>query len=392
MSLRLKKCASIILATMMAAMSLSGCSNTTIYYEYREVEKLELIRSLGVDLEDDEVSVTACNGLGLSGAKPKIIHKKAKSIAAALDIMQNNPSGREPIYSHTDHMIIGEDAANKGLAGYIDYVSRATEMRADTNLFVVKEGTAEKLLEETAGESTAASDMLQSLEMNLYKLGEGFMISCGELAANLARHGSSLVLAVKLVESDEADKESGGKMIVPAGFGIIKDGKLIDFLPEELAHSVCVVTGNKVTGNIIVKDRNEGRAVLSYNSIKSEIKPVFNNGKLESISIKIKCNLNIEELMNEMDLFEGETRKMLALQVAEREKREAEELIYISQKTGIDFLHIGEIIQLKEPVKFSGIEKEWEILFSNIKFEVSAEALLERTYDINDPINLYGNN
>lgn len=381
----------IITVAMLAA--LSGCSNVGIYYEYRRVEDLELIRTIGVDVEENKngnVTVTACSGIDLKGAKARIISRTASTMATALDIMQENIAGKEPFYAHADHIVIGENAAKEGIAGYLDFIMRATEMRTNINLFIVKGGTAKDLITETEGEVTSAANMLLALNENLSKIGRGFMVSCRELSANLSEFGYSLALAVKLTDTDEIDEESGRKMIIPAGFALIQDGKLIDYIDEDLGHSVGTIMGESMLGDTVADDGMGGNVVLSYDSVETKIKPRFSDGELKTVDITISCRLNVEEVTNEINLRDSEVRKNIALQVAKAEADNAKKAITLSQNMGIDFMNIGGDIQLMHPVKFEKMAHSWDELFSDMEFNITAEATLIRTYDINNPLNVSG--
>ena len=56
----------VILLLALSLLALPGCSGTSIYTNYHEVEDLELIRTVGVDKAANQVEVTICSGVGLS--------------------------------------------------------------------------------------------------------------------------------------------------------------------------------------------------------------------------------------------------------------------------------------------------------------------------------------
>lgn len=388
MCLKFKRAA--VAALLLAGLALSGCSSSTIYYEYREIEKLELIRTIGIDKETEGVTITVCSGIGLSGAEPKIIKKTGKTIAEALDNIQNNPAGREPFYSHVDHIIIGEDAVKDGIGDYLDFVFRTTEIRFGANLFIVKGGRASDLMEGTVGEQSSAADMLQLLSTNLYKMGDGAMLSCEEVGASIAESGSSLAFAIEAQDTNEANGKSGDKMIVPAGFAILKDGRLSGFVPKELAHSASVILGKKSLGDLVAENESGDRVVFSYSSIKSKVTPVFSGDKLEKINIEITCKLNVEEVMDMVNLLDEDTRREFARQAAERELNGAVKVIQLAQEKNIDFLNIKKLAELKKPVKIAKLSNSWDELFPNLRIEITAKAMLDRTYDISNPIDAAG--
>ena len=106
-----------------------SCGGTTVYYDYREIENLVIIETIGIDSSPSGVTVTVCSGTALDKTAPRIIKATAPTIAQALDAIQHDPSASSPFYSHVDHIVIGEQAAAEGVARYLDYKFRTTVIR-----------------------------------------------------------------------------------------------------------------------------------------------------------------------------------------------------------------------------------------------------------------------
>ena len=168
----MKKIAAFIMAAAVAVSS-SGCSGLSIFSNYREIEDLELIRTIGVDSDPQGVNVIISSGSTGSESAPRIYETQAPAVGVGLAVLQKVPLGKQAILSHTENMVLGEEEARAGIGQVLDYVERYAEMRIDTSLFIVKGGTARDLIQGTAGKNTSAADTyreeVDSLEAKLDK-------------------------------------------------------------------------------------------------------------------------------------------------------------------------------------------------------------------------------
>ena len=204
--------------TAAAVFLLSGCS--MISSGGTEVEGLMLIRTVGIDTSNGSSTekparITVCTGVGLNQSPPKIISREDTSIAAAVENLKYNATGLEPFFSHTQQVLLGETAAERGFSAAMDWMLRSMEIRLDTEIYVVRENTAEAVLNGTEGTTTSVSDMLSLLRETASNTGEGYVYNCGEIASSLLANGNALILAVELQNSNITAYPAAGRLNLP---------------------------------------------------------------------------------------------------------------------------------------------------------------------------------
>ena len=356
-----------------------SCGGTTVYYDYREIENLVIIETIGIDSSPSGVTVTVCSGTALDKTAPRIIKATAPTIAQALDAIQHDPSASSPFYSHVDHVVIGEQAASEGVARYLDYIFRTTEIRFGANMFIVKGGNASELIETVSSDSVSVTEMLSSIEDTIGKTGKGVLFSCEEVSANIAENGSSVALAIERGGGD-------GMTAGPAGLAVLDEGSLTGFVPKELAHSASVLLGARSLGTITVESEFGGRTVLKYSYVSADVKPMFSDGEMSGLEITVTCRFNVEEAAEDIDLLDSETRRALAAAAASQELENVSAVVRLSQQMNTDFLGIKKHAAIKAPVKTAKMTVPWEEAYPSAAVEINVNAMLERTYDLSNPI------
>jgi spore germination protein KC len=378
------------LAALFMVGSLSSCSTSTALYSgYHELESLEIIRAICVDSAEDGVLVSVDTGLGLDEKEPQMYSSQKATISLALEYLQKTPMGKECVYSHAEHLVLGEEAAQEGIAAYLDYVARATEMRLETNIFVVKGDTAQNLLTSVASEKTSATDMLLNVKASIDKMGLGKVFSCGDVSVELEKTGNALVAAIELRETDELSETGGEKVIVPVGMGVIVDGVLVDYVLNEEAKGASMLM-NKLENDNIDIDLDGGKIVLGMTEAKVHYHPNFNDDTLESVDVLAKVELNIIEVDGGIDVLDDNVREEMQAEVNNILTQRMRDALVHSQALQEDYLGIGEKIEMAAPAKFARISEEWPALFTDIPFTIAVESEVERTYEISLPITVRG--
>jgi len=209
---------------------LSGCGDVNIYSAHSEPEELVVIKTIGIDYEEGAVKVTAAAGTTSEGKKPEMYTSAAATLAEAINGIQNGYLGDEAYFAHAEQVLVGEDAAMRGIKEYLDYIGRNVYMRLSTDLYIVKDGTAKELIEKTAGSDVTTSDMLESIGNNSRFMASGKVFNCREVMSSLAESGTALVFAVEQGEPLQAGSDEETLSISPVGYALFKDGYMEEYL------------------------------------------------------------------------------------------------------------------------------------------------------------------
>ena len=378
---------SMFLIFVFVFLTFSGCGGTSIYANYREVETLDLIHAVGVDKSGGEISVTACSGKGKDDIEPTLFKNTAKSLARALDELYKSSSKEDVLFYHTEHFVVGEEAAREGINKYLDYAAMAKNLRLRTNLFIVKGNTAKELITKTTKAKGSASDMLQTIKKDVDMLSEGYVYTCGEVFAALEKTGCAITLAVELVPLDECEK-NGELRIAPAGYAVIKEGRVVGYADTQLARGIGILTGKMKYDIAEIPDGMGGLAVIQLTKAKIRVTPQYKEGSIISVDIEVTFDGTIEELQNPLNLEDGKTIERLSKEVALVERKRIQDALNLAQSLGADFMDLGGLVEMRTPVEFAKLITSWKDAFPEIQFNVKVDTAVNRIYNFSGPANV----
>ena len=379
-----------VFLSLAVCLALTGCSSgLTIFSNYRRLEMIELVRTVTVDTAEDGVNVSIC---GTAGEKQeaRMYQNTGPSIGVAMNELTLMPLGRQAILSHTESMLIGEDAAKTRLDEVLDYVERFSEMRLDTGLFIVRDGTALDLVSGVAGKETPAADVVAGLTESLPKVGEGYVFSCREIAASLSENGCALIQCVRGEKEEKLFENRGDMNIKPAGFAVMLPDSTAGYLTEEETLGAMLILGKYESHNM---DVPVGDAVLtvSVDLAKPKIRPVFSDsGELERIRLELELQSNLVSMDGLADLRDEELRRKVEEKLSELMGGALEKVLERERTLGLDFLDLEGICERREPIRMEDMPQRWEDIFTALPVDVSVKSVLMRTYDIIDPPEISG--
>src|SRR5699024_5673858 len=113
----------------------------------------------------------------------------------AMQALQGYSVSGELFFSNTGYILLGEEAA-RDAGSCLDYIERASEIRLDTPLFVVRGAKAGPLVTAGGGEDGDITEIMSSLERFIERRAAGYLPTCADIARSLARSGAALVCAI----------------------------------------------------------------------------------------------------------------------------------------------------------------------------------------------------
>ena len=191
-----------LLITMCALPALSGCSS--IYSNYREIQQLMVVQTMGIDREKGGVQVSMAAAAEASGGGPRRMSAQGSTITAAIDRAYKLSYEEEIFFSHVNHLLVGEAAAEEGLDAFLDYVSQSPTMRIDIPLYIVRGGTANQAVMEVGDSSKGISEVMQTVHESFASPSNSRVFTVADTINSLLRYGSALVCAVECVPSSES--------------------------------------------------------------------------------------------------------------------------------------------------------------------------------------------
>lgn len=387
------------------ALMLTGCGILTLNEYSQDIAKLELAQTIGVDTGEQGVRVTA----GIKNTdKAKAISADADSVAGALQRLHSN-SAKERVYvAHTKHYILGEQAARNGIGEYLDFMERDMDMRIRTPLFIVKGADAQEIMTDTGEESKendkadtekdAEADTgedikdiastLETMEKGRYLLSDGHVFTCADVARNLLENGCALVAAIEPGETTENSVNTVAA--VPAGYAVLKAGRLVDFIDTELAGGVNIFM-KKMNPDILEIEDEEGKTIAFKLRVADvDYKPVYEGNALKSIAVDVKLKAGIEEAGGDIDIYDTEVLNDLSGRISQKMHGMGRSALNKSQEHGADFLNFRKKVEIRSPIKFSQMDKSWQEIFPELDIDLRVTTEIERTYDLREPVGVGG--
>ena len=203
-----------ILIVISSLLSLSGCGG--IHTNFREIQQLLVIQTLGLDWEEGSIRVSMAAAAEASGSGPRRMSATGGTINTAIDRAYELSYEESIFFSHVNHILIGEAAAMEDMDGFLDYLCQSPELRIDIPLYIVREGTAEQAVMEVGDGSRGISEVMQAVAEIFATPSDSRVFTVADTISSLERYGSALVCAIRCEPGSEssgpqASGDSGGQ-------------------------------------------------------------------------------------------------------------------------------------------------------------------------------------
>lgn len=408
-----------LLIIMCALPTLSGCGS--IYSNYREIQQLMVVQTMGIDREKGGVQVSMAAAAEASGGGPRRMSAQGSTVTAAIDRAYKLSYEEEIFFSHVNHLLVGEAAAEEGLDTFLDYVSQSPTMRIDIPLYIVRGGTANQAVMEVGDSSKGISEVMQTVHESFASPSNSRVFTVADTINSLLRYGSALVCAVECVPSSEsvspgksASAQQGGEqnaqqgeeqnpqqeegqnaqdmtqgetplMAVPAGYAVIRDGKLCKFIEPEEAAAVGLLTGSLPITDITVTDRNGKDASLELNQGSAEITPVWGGkGQLKGLNIQAQVSASVLETDNWQQGSSNEYINHLTAQLESAVSQRLSSLLRTSMKLKADFLGLAGQVERKSPENYRLMSQRFSELLPGLELQITVSGQLSHTNDMKE--------
>ena len=408
-----------LLIIMCALPALSGCSS--IYSNYREIQQLMVVQTMGIDREKGGVQVSMAAAAEASGGRPRRMSAQGSTITAAIDRAYKLSYEEEIFFSHVNHLLVGEAAAEEGLDAFLDYVSQSPTMRIDIPLYIVRGSTANQAVMEVGDSSKGISEVMQTVHESFASPSNSRVFTVADTINSLLRYGSALVCAVECVPSSEsvspgksASAQGGGEqnaqqgeeqnpqqeegqnaqdktqgetplMAVPAGYAVIRDGKLCKFIEPEEAAAVGLLTGSLPITDITVTDMNGKDASLELNQGSAEITPVWGGkGQLKGLNIQAQVSASVLETDNWQQGSSNEYINHLTAQLESAVSQRLSSLLRTSMKLKADFLGLAGQVERKSPENYRLMSQRFSELLPGLELQITVSGQLSHTNDMKE--------
>ena len=365
------------LCALSLMLTASGCSGGSIYSNYRDIDELLVIQTLGFDLSDAgvrlSVSAEGSTGAGKDneGKTPVRLSVDAQSMTEAQDALQHYSGGLRLFFGHTAYIVLGENVLNTDTAQFFDCIERDAAFRLCIPVFAAS-GSASELVMGAGADEHDATRLMRAVTENLRLRGDAHIFTAAEIVSALDSNGAALICAVKAVPADTIDPDAaeGEMAIVPDGYTIINNNKAAGHIPMELARGVSLILNEAGSMPVVV-----GNATLQIDRSSCELEPVFGDG-LEGVAININISASLAEARGDFDPgeltreFEAEARSWV------------EDVLELQKSSACDFLHLGSALEIRHPQRLRGASENFALIAPGLDFTVRVTADLDRSFHL----------
>ncbi len=411
----------IVICTLIPALCLSGCGS--LYANYREVEQLRIMQTLGLDRSPGGVTVTLAAAAQPGGAAPLCFSGTGESISAAMESVRLHAVEEDLFTGHLKHILIGEEAARQGIEPFLSYICRSPDARMDMPLFLLQGGSARELMQAAGNGEKGVAELLQAAQSKLDAQTGGHVFTAAEILRSSARSGCALVCVLQAAPAAEAeppggaasgggeedasreeeqpdgeqeaegdgeapaaeagqDAESSYKAAVAGSYAVLKDGRLCEFIGREAALGVHFLTNAVGVRSIVVRDRFGAPVTLEINRGGTRLRPLWApDGRLRGIEIYATVSAALLEA-GSVSLSTAESADYLTGQLEAAVSEQISAVLWLARQLEADFLGLGDRVEQASPLEFRRLGQPLGPLLPELELSIAVQGELSHSHDL----------
>ena len=358
-----------------ACLLLASCGRAALPYA-REMGDMALLRTMGVDAaEGGGVEITASTGRRAAGLQgegqpPLILSAQGGSISAACLALQGL-SDSYVFFGYVDQLLLGEGAALAGIQPVLDYFSRDVELGLGAQVWLIRGEEAGAAI--GAGGESGVDGRLSTLQTDSELGIAGITRTAGEVFSGLLEAGCAYLPALRVVEPE---KTGGQTVLMEAGYGILREDRLVGYLDGEEARGLELLTG-QAGEDVLEAELSSGGVVARVTGGTVRWEPVYQGNELERI--QLYCLVTAELAEYAAPLEEGELDQLREI-LEERESLRLQRVLDQLRSWGTDCVGLASQVGRADPARWDETEENWEQLFPAVPLSLSVEVTVSRSY------------
>lgn len=263
----------VLLSILLSIFLISGCSEGASQLH----EKL-IIKGIGIDYNDNKYIITLhlLQAMGTQEqAKTQVVGGDGDTIISAMENIINK-TGKEPLYSHCEYLIIGDETAKNKTYEIINFLTDYNEIRPSVSLFVSKTSAKDIMTLKDSNKEISSEDF-QKLKNIEAISGNTINSTVFDFINDLNNKYSSGVTALLNITGNKDNYE-----IVTEGCGVFRDYEYQGELTPDETVILLLLRDELQTGYIKI-DISEEKCNFIVNESETLVDVNNNNNKLEYI-------------------------------------------------------------------------------------------------------------
>lgn len=388
----------LVILILVGAILLTGC------WDKREINQLAFVQGLGIEKGKDDMIhlivqilkpgllATGGGGAGGTGGGSAVGKPYAVFQASGVDFAKafsnlNDELPRSLFLQYNEIIFLDEKFARSGIYKTLDFMTRNPEFRRTAYILVVTGGNLQELFDLPSNEQLERYPYREVLGMiqNQQNTSSSYVCDLNELIETLEIPKKAPITGrLEIVKKD--GKAIGLRMV---GSAVFNNDKLVGFLEEQDTKAVMTLK-NKLKRSTLTLDKGlkSEKAHISFVVTKAhtDIIPKV-KGKDISFDIKVNIETHMNEQESKYDLTEPKNLEKLQLLINDKIKQGIEHALFVLQKKyNADVVGFINILHQRNPKLWKEVEKDWDKIYPEVKFNVTVKSIVRRTGLTSKPI------
>ncbi|MGI1692012.1 Ger(x)C family spore germination protein [Thermoanaerobacter uzonensis] len=373
-------------------------------WDKREINQLAFVQGLGIERGKDDMihlivqilkpGLLAAGGGGAGGTgggsavgKPYAVFQASGVDFAKAFANLNDELPRSLFMQYNEIIFLEEKFARSGIYKTLDFMTRNPEFRRTAYILVVTGGSLQELFDLPNTKQLERYPYKEVLGMieNQKNTSSSYVCDLNEFLEMLEIPKEAPITGrLEIVKKD--GKAIGVRM---AGSAVFNNDKLVGFLEEQDTKAIMTLK-NKLRRSTLTLDKGlKGEKVhISFVVIKAhtDIIPKV-KGKDIFFDIKINIETHMNEQESKYDLTEPKNLEKLQLLINDKIKQGIEHALFVLQKKyNADVVGFINILHQRNPKLWKEVEKDWDKIYPEVKFNVTVKSIVRRTGLSSKPI------
>lgn len=370
----MKRFSLILLAACL--MFSTGCSkNGGLFQNYRAIENLKLVHTIGFDTHKDGLQLSVSGGESENEGIMRL-SASGKNISDALATVQSYSGKEELYYAHTRYVLVGQTYAEQGLGDIMQYLESSNQLRSDLPLFILRNREAKDLITHAGGKKSSTFEILEAVVRNCTQSGDSYPFTCGDIASFSAEYGSALACALEIKSTKDVNPEAEEEELTPvvSGYGVIKQGKLVSFLSKDASKAVNLLLNEPGTGNITVMVDKHPYS-LQIRNVDTTLVPSFGTvGTMTNLTVEMTVEAVLEEHEQNVQADLNKLSKAFSKTV----QQWVQEVLQTMRASQSDFLGLGPRIAISDPKEWESNPLSWEMQLKTLPMTAQVQCTITR--------------
>ncbi len=366
-------------------LTLTGC------WSKRETENLAITNAIGVDKINSGGKVMY--KLSQVILRPRKLGMSSKSLASgseqtyevvesqgqSLEEALQNISAEIPritFLAHTQVIILGQSVCVKNLNEVLDFLTRVSDIRYRSSIYVTKGNAFEVLLAKPAMESELGKEIFGIGTYGKTQSFEVQEITLKDFSEKIITPG--LDAWAPVLEATRSDKLKNENNLKVNGLALFKAEKLGGWLNKTDTQGFILAYGEAKQGSLTVAIADLGQIAYLFNKSKVKISVQINQEKRITADIIVKLSGEVVE-SGAYPLDDLEDFKLAETRLNQRFEEQIRSAFKQAQESESDILGIGRLVERQDKALWDSIKEQWPKMYAEVAINVKVDSKIIRT-------------